>query len=94
MVSGLCVVQLLTQPGRTSLDADLQVLARHAAPADRTLYAKCLQIYRTVCHCTMQFLLCNLLPRMLVSTAPSIVLHQGLQREGCRHGPVHLIYPR
>ncbi|CAL5220493.1 g2521 [Coccomyxa viridis] len=38
--------ELLTQPGRTTLDADLQVLARHAAPADRNLYAKCLQSYR------------------------------------------------
>ena len=40
---------MLTQPGRTSLDTDLQLLARHAAPADRDVYEKCLKMYREVC---------------------------------------------
>ena len=34
-------MQLLTQAD-TSLDEDLQLLARHAAPADRGFYANCL----------------------------------------------------
>ncbi len=58
-------MQLLTQPGRTTLDADLQVLARHAAPADRNLYAKCLQSYRAVCSRNMLFYIDICLPRQL-----------------------------
>ena len=42
-------VQILSQPGRTSLDADLEVLARHAAPDDCKVYAFCRAVYRMVC---------------------------------------------
>ena len=42
-----CCMQLLTQAD-TSLDEDLQLLARHAAPADRGFYANCLTAYSEV----------------------------------------------
>ena len=40
---------MLTEPGRTSLGADLKLLNDNAVPADCNLYDKCLKRYRAVC---------------------------------------------
>lgn len=55
--SELLLVQLLNQAGRTSLDEDLQLLARHAAPMDRSFYAACQKVYLEVGGCTRLFCL-------------------------------------
>ena len=50
-------MQLLNQAGRTSLDEDLQLLARHAAPTDRSFYAACQRIYLKVSTFNQRFCL-------------------------------------
>ena len=53
-------MQLINQAGRTSLDEDLQLLARHAALTDRSFYAACQKIYLKVNICTQLFCLSKL----------------------------------
>jgi len=51
-------MQILTQPGCTSLGEDLRLLASHAAPADRVYYAECQEAYQRVgCSLLTNFLL-------------------------------------
>lgn len=48
LFSCIYCLQMLTQPGCSSLDEDLQLLAAHAAPGDRKHYATCRTVYLKV----------------------------------------------
>ncbi len=85
-------MQILTWPGRTSLDADLQVLARHAAPADRRVYVKCLRMYRAVCPAPSAS--CLVAKHAGVLLPHSVVLQQAAQKRRCCHSLKDLAEPR
>ena len=62
-------MQILTQPGCTSLGEDLRLLASHAAPADCVYYAECQEAYQRVC-CSL--LTTFLLPCMTANTLSTL----------------------